>query len=104
MVKSSKGSRSRTRGVLTKEARDRGMPPVTRYLQAFEVGQKVVVRLEASEHRGQPHPRYQGQTATVLRRVGRAYQLEFYDGGKRKELVALPVHLAPAGGGPPKKE
>lgn len=99
MVKSSKGSRSRTRGVLTKEARERGMPPVTRYLQVFEPGAKVVVRLEASEPRGQPHPRYQGQTATVVERVGRAYKLEFLDGGKRKQLIALPVHLSRAGGG-----
>jgi large subunit ribosomal protein L21e len=98
MVKSSKGSRSRTRGVLTKEARDRGMPPVTRYLQEFEPGSQVVVRLEASEPRGQPHPRYQGVTAKVVERVGRAYKLEFLDGGKRKQLIALPVHLAPAGG------
>ncbi|MCI4334989.1 MAG: 50S ribosomal protein L21e [Thermoplasmata archaeon] len=104
MVKSSKGSRSRTRGVLTKEARERGMPPVTRYLQNFEVGSLVTVRLEASEPRGQPHPRYQGRTASVVRRVGRAYLLEFLDGGKRKQLIALPVHLARAGLTPPKGE
>jgi len=30
-------------------------------------------------------------------RVGNAYRLEFLDGGKRKELVSLPIHLAPAG-------
>lgn len=96
MVKSSKGFRSRTRGVLTKDARDRGHPPVTRYLQAFVPGDSVVVRLEASEPKGQPHPRYQGRTATVVAKVGRAYRLEFFDGGKRKQLIALPVHLAPA--------
>jgi len=66
MVKSSKGSRSRTRGTLTKEVRERGMPPVTRYLQTFEVGDRVIVRLEASDPHGQPHPRYQGRVVTVL--------------------------------------
>ncbi len=96
MVKSSKGFRSRSRGTFTKEVREKGLPPVTRYLRAFEVGEKVVVRIEPSDPHGQPHPRYQGRTCTVLGRSGKAYRIEFLDGGKRKELVANPIHLAPA--------
>jgi large subunit ribosomal protein L21e len=99
MVKSSKGSRSRTRGVLTKEVRERGLRPLTRYLTPYAIGDRVVVRLEASEPRGQPHPRYQGRTCTVIGQSGRAFRLEFRDGGKRKRLVALPIHLIPAQGG-----
>ncbi len=97
MVKSSKGSRSRTRGVLTKKARDRGLPPVTRFLRQFEVGDKVIVKLEASDPHGQPHPRYQGKVCTVVARVGRAYRIQFRDGGKLKELIATPIHLLPTG-------
>ncbi len=97
MVKSSKGFRSRSRGTFTKEVRERGLPPVSRFYREFEVGEKVIVRLEPSSPRGQPHPRYQGRTCTVLGRVGRAYRLEFLDGGKRKELISLPIHLAPTG-------
>ncbi len=97
MVKSSKGFRSRSRGTFTKEVRERGLPPVSRYFREFEVGAKVIVRLEPSSPRGQPHPRYQGRTCTVLGKVGRAYRLGFVDGGKRKELISLPIHLAPAG-------
>jgi large subunit ribosomal protein L21e len=100
MVKSSKGFRSRTRGVLTKEAREKGMRPVTQYLQVFDVGEKVFVRLEASEMHGQPHPRYQGRVCTVIGKQGRAYRLEFVDGGKRKELIANPVHLKRATSAP----
>ena len=96
MVKSSKGFRSRSRGTFTKEVREKGLPPVSRFYRAFEVGDRVIVRLEPSSPKGQPHPRYQGRTCTVLGRVGRAYRLEFLDGGKRKELVSLPIHLAPA--------
>jgi large subunit ribosomal protein L21e len=96
MVKSSKGFRSRTRGTLTKSARDRGLPPVSRFLQTFEVGEQVVVRLEASDPHGMPHPRYQGRTCTVVARVGRAYRVQFLDGGKPKQLIANPIHLAPA--------
>ena len=95
MVKSSKGFRSRSRGTFTKEVRERGLPPVTRFLRTFEVGDRVVVRIEPSDPRGQPHPRYQGRTCTVVERRGRAYVIEFLDGGKRKELIAKPIHLAP---------
>jgi large subunit ribosomal protein L21e len=99
MVKSSKGFRSRTRGILTKSSRTRGLPPITRFLQRFEVGSKVIVRLEASDPHGMPHPRYQGRVCTVLERVGRAYRIELIDGHKRKQLIANPIHLAPAGPG-----
>ena len=99
MVKSSKGFRSRSRGTFTKEVRERGLPPVTRFLREFALGAKVTVRIEPSDPHGQPHPRYQGRTCTVIARSGRAYRIEFFDGGKRKELIANPIHLVPASGG-----
>jgi large subunit ribosomal protein L21e len=102
MVKSSKGFHSRTRGSLTKEVRERGMPPVTTFLQTFETGSRVIVRLEASDTRGMPHPRYQGRVAVVVGRVGRAFRIEFLDGNKRKQLIANAVHLIPAG--PPREK
>ena len=100
MVKSSKGFRSRSRGTFTKEVRERGLPPVTRFLRAFSPGDKVVVRIEPSDPHGQPHPRYQGRVCTVIAPSGRSYRIAFLDGGKRKELIAAPIHLAPAGGRP----
>jgi large subunit ribosomal protein L21e len=99
MPKSSKGFRSRSRGTFTKDVREKGMPPITRFLQTFEVGESVLVNLEPSDPHGQPHPRYQGRTCTVVERVGRAYKIEFVDGGKRKQLIANPVHLRKAGTG-----
>ena len=96
MVKSSKGFRSRSRGTFTKEVRERGLPPVTRFLREFAVGDRVVVRIESSDPHGQPHPRYQGRTCTVVAKSGRAYRVAFLDGGKRKELIANPIHLMPA--------
>ncbi|MGI0140920.1 MAG: 50S ribosomal protein L21e [Thermoplasmata archaeon] len=96
MVKSSKGFRSRTRGTLTKAARDRGMPSLTRFLREYHPGEKVVVVLEASDPHGMPHPRYQGRVCTVVAQVGRAYRIEFLDGGKRKQLIANPIHLQPS--------
>ena len=100
MVKSSKGFRSRTRGTYTKDVRERGLPPLTRYLREFQVGERVVVVIEPSDPHGQPHPRYQGRTCTVVARRGRAYRIRFAAGRKTKELIANAVHLTPAGGGP----
>ena len=97
MPKSSKGFRSRSRGVFTKKVREAGMPPVNRFLQSFQPGEKVLVNLEPSVPHGQPHPRYQGRVCTVVQQVGRAYRIEFLDGGKTKQLIALPVHLRRAG-------
>ena len=95
MVKSSKGFRSRSRGTFTKEVRERGLPPVSRFLREFEVGDRVMVRIEPSDPHGQPHPRYQGRTCIVVGRSGRAYRIAFLDGGKPKELIATPIHLVP---------
>ncbi len=99
MVKSSKGFRSRSRGTFTKEVREKGMPPVNRFLRRFEIGDKVAVRIEPSDPHGQPHPRYQGRICTVVARSGRSYRIEFLDGGKKKELIAAPIHLVPSPGG-----
>ncbi len=68
---------------------------MTRFLREFAVGDRVMVRIEPSDPHGQPHPRYQGRVCTVVGRRGRAYLIEFLDGGKRKELIATPVHLLP---------
>ena len=40
---------------------------------------------------------YQGRVGVVVGKVGRAFRVEFLDGNKRKQLIANPVHLAPAG-------
>ncbi|MGB6499873.1 MAG: 50S ribosomal protein L21e [Thermoplasmata archaeon] len=97
MVKSSKGFRSRSRGTFTKKVRERGMPPVTRFLREFGIGDRVSIRIEPSDPHGQPHPRYQGRICVVVARSGRAYRIQFDDGGKLKELIANPIHLIPAG-------
>jgi large subunit ribosomal protein L21e len=98
MVKSSKGFNSRTRGILTKKVREKGSPPPSHFIREFAEGSKVILRLEASHQKGMPHPRYQGKVGVVIGRRGRAYEIEFYDGGKRKLVLSDPVHLVPTQG------
>ncbi len=89
----SKGFRSGTRHKLRKTPRERGKVPVTRFLQQFEIGEKVCIDIEPSVHKGMPHPRFQGRVGEVVGKRGRAYIVRIRDGDKKKLIIALPVHL-----------
>ena len=89
----SKGYRRKSRGKLTKHVRERGLPPVSRVIQDFEMGAKVAIILEPSVVKGQPHSRYQGRVGVVKERRGRAYLIEVRDGGSIKKVISRPEHL-----------
>ena len=93
MVKSSKGIRRRTRSVLRKRPRDRGLPPVTRSFAQYDVGDKAAVVIEPSVHGGQPHTRFQGETGTIIGKQGKSYILQIKSGNKEKQLIMRPEHL-----------
>lgn len=93
MVKASKGYRRRTRSVMQKRARDRGLSPITKEFQTFEVGEKASVTVDPSIHKGQPHIRFQGKTGTVKGMQGKAYLLDIKDGDMMKEIIVRPQHL-----------
>lgn len=93
MVKASKGYRRRTRYVMQKRSRDRGLSPITRQFQSFEIGEKASVNIDPSIHKGQPHVRFHGRTGTVVRMQGRSYLLDVRMGGKLKQIIVRPEHL-----------
>lgn len=93
MVKRSKGYRSKTRGKLSKRARERGLPPVSRVIQDFSPGSRVAIVLDPSVVKGQPHSRYHGMTGVISERRGRAYIVEVQDGGLIKRIISRPEHL-----------
>ncbi len=69
-----------------------------RIMGGFEMGERVVLKIEPSVQKGRPHPRYQGRVGVVVGRRGRAYEVEITDGGKRKRIIILPEHLQRVGG------
>jgi large subunit ribosomal protein L21e len=93
MVKSSKGYRRRTRNVLQKRARERGLSPITHQFQKFEIGEMANIAIDPSVHKGMPHVKFQGNTGTVVSQSGKAYRVDFMDGGKKKQVIARPEHL-----------
>lgn len=96
MVKASKGARRRTRSVLQKRARARGLSPITRAFQMFEVGDKAHVDIDPSIHKGQPHIRFHGLTGTVVGTRGDAFLLDIMAGNKKKQIIVRPEHLRKA--------
>lgn len=96
MVKASKGGRRRTRSVLRRRARERGLSPITHIFQTFDVGEKASVSIDPSIHKGQPHVRFHGKTGTVLGSRGAAYLISVRMGGKVKQIIVRPEHLRKA--------
>ena len=92
-MKSSKGIRRRTRGIMRRPPRERGLSPITRSLAKYDTGAKVNIKIDPSIHTGQPHSRFHGKTGTVIGRQGRAYMLEVRMGNKLKQVVISAAHL-----------
>jgi large subunit ribosomal protein L21e len=95
MVKRSRGFRSRTRKKLRQKPGRR--PSITKFLQRFEPGQRVMIVLEPSSQRGMPHPRFKGRVGTVIARRGKCYVLEVKNGKKTKRIISGPEHLRAMG-------
>jgi large subunit ribosomal protein L21e len=93
MVRRSKGTRSKTRRILKKKPRQRGLPSTTTIMQSFEVGEKAAIVIDPSIHRGQPHHRFYGETGTITGRQGKAYRVEIKSGNKKKILIVGSEHL-----------
>ena len=84
--------RRKTRKKLKRSLRREG---ITRFIQKFEEGEKVVIYPEPSSHRGMPHPRFKGRVGIIKGMRGKSFIVEVKDGKKRKILVCRPEHLKP---------
>jgi len=93
MVKRSKGTRSKSRYIMRKKPRTRGVSSITRTLQQFEVGACVSIDIDSAVHKGMPHPRFQGRTGKIEGMQGDAYLVGVTVGKKHKTLIVLPDHL-----------
>jgi large subunit ribosomal protein L21e len=93
MVKRSKGTRSKSRHVLRRRPRDRGISSITRAIQQFEIGESVSVNIDSSVHKGMPHPRFHGYTGKIEGTQGDAYLVGINVGKKHKTLIVRSEHL-----------
>jgi large subunit ribosomal protein L21e len=90
------GNRRKTRYKMRKSVSERGKLHLTRFLQNFEEGERVLLKAYPSYQRGIFCLRFHGKTATVKGMQGECYKIELKDGNKLKECVVHPVHLLKA--------
>jgi len=87
------GFRRNTRYKLRKNVRARGKISLRRYLQSFNVGDKVQLKAEPAYQKGMYFPRFYGKVGVVSKKVGSCYEVEIKDFTKNKTVVVHPVHL-----------
>jgi len=92
-MKMSHGPRAGTRYSLQRRPRDRGLTKITKSLQTFDEGDRTIIKIDPSVHKGMPHRRFQGHLGVVQARRGDAYVLTVYDGNMAKTIIARPEHL-----------
>jgi len=88
----SHGFRFKSGRKLKKKVREKGLR-LRKFLQEFEIGQRVLIDIEPSSQKGMPHPRYQGRSGIVIGKRGRAYLVQIKDGSILKTLISRPEHL-----------
>ncbi len=93
MVQRIGGSRRKTRGIFSKKQSLRGKISLRRFLQGFEEGEKVAMVAEPAHQKGMYFRRFHGKTGTVLRKIGKCYEVKIRDQNKEKRVVVHPVHL-----------
>jgi large subunit ribosomal protein L21e len=93
MVKKSHGYRSRTRGLMSKRIRERGLSSPSKVLVDYEVGQRVDIVIDPAFHKGMPHKRYHGKTGIATGIRGRAVLVDVGLGKATKSLIIRREHL-----------
>ncbi|MEM2321152.1 MAG: 50S ribosomal protein L21e [Candidatus Bathyarchaeia archaeon] len=91
----SHGYRRKTRALMSRNSRERGKSPISRLLYEYRPGDRVVISIDPSVHKGMPHHRYQGRVGVVVGKRGRAYEIEVTQGDAIKTIIVRPEHLKP---------
>ena len=99
MVRKSHGYRHGTRSLLKKSPREKGKLGLSRLLREYNPGEKVIIKIEPSVHKGMPHKRYHGKVGVIKEKRGRAYVVSVTQGDAVKEIIVRPEHIAPFVGG-----
>lgn len=89
----SRGFRRKTRQLLTKDT-IRGLSYL---LHEYKIGDKVVIDIDAREHKGMPHRRFQGKVGVVEAISRRALRIRVRIGEKDKMVIARVAHVKPLG-------
>ncbi|MBE0511586.1 50S ribosomal protein L21e [Candidatus Bathyarchaeota archaeon] len=95
MGRKAKGYRRKTRSLLRRNPRERGKTGLSKILYEYKPGEKVVVKIEPSVHKGMPHRRYHGRIGVIVNKRGRSYVVNVTQGKAVKEIIVRPEHIIP---------
>ena len=98
-MKKSKGYRRGTRRLLKKAPRERGKPKLGKLLYAYQLGSRVIIKVDSSVQKSLPHRRFHGKIGTVVGKRGRGYVVSVAQGNAVKEIIVRSEHLEPYKGG-----
>lgn len=97
-MRGSKGYHTGARGILKKKPREKGKPKLSKLLTKYELGSKVIIKMDSSVQKGMPHKRFHGKIGTVVERRGRGYVVSVPAGDTLKEIIVRSEHLEPYAG------
>jgi large subunit ribosomal protein L21e len=97
-MRKSKGYRAKTRALLKRKPREKGKTGLSKILREYASGEKVVIKIDPSVHKGMPHRRYHGRIGMVVEKKGRAYLVNVTKGNATKQIIVRPEHLEPHSG------
>ncbi len=90
-----KGYRAQTRSLLRKKPREKGIRPLTSLLIKYEIGDRVDIKIDPSEHKGMPHRRFHGKTGKIVETRGNAFVIEVKDQNMVKHVITNRSHFQP---------
>jgi large subunit ribosomal protein L21e len=87
------GFRRKTRSKLRRNPKEKGKINLTKYFKEYKEGQKVVLQLNPSVHKGMFLPRFHGRIGTITTKKGSCYRVAIKDGNKDKTMIVHPIHM-----------
>ncbi len=94
-MKPSKGYRAGTRSLAKKALRDKGKPKLTKFLQEYENGSSVIIKIDSSQQKALPHRRFHGKIGKVIDKRGRGYVVRVAQGDSIRDIIVRTEHLEP---------
>lgn len=94
-MRKSKGYHHKTRALLRRKPREKGKTGLSKILRQYTSGEKVVIKINPSIHKGMPHRRYHGRIGVIAKKKGRAYIVDVTQGDATKQIIVRPEHLEP---------
>jgi len=91
----SKGYYTGARKLLTKPIRETGKLNISKLLTKYEIGSKVIIRMDSSVQKSLPHKRFHGRIGIILEKRGRGYVISVTQGKAVKTIIVRSEHLEP---------